>query len=144
MNIEMQLQNCPRFLSQEFRSQQKQIELTRLVSSRFTYGVCTIQVIQAFFQTSRYQYIVNATVSGVLEDLSLKFQKARTKIQEVLSLPCWLSQFSIGHVYLRPYVYSFCQIFQALRLFPALRLFRKQGFLPFRKSNQKNNHQTLI
>ena len=24
----------------------------------------------------------------------------------------------------RPYVYSFCQIFQALRLFPALRLFR--------------------
>ena len=30
----------------------------------------------------------------------------------------------IGHVYLRPYVYSFCQIFQALRLFPALRLLR--------------------
>ena len=31
----------------------------------------------------------------------------------------------IEHVYLRPYVYSFCQIFQALRLFPALRLFRR-------------------
>ena len=30
----------------------------------------------------------------------------------------------IEHVYLRPYVYSFCQIFQALRLFPALRLLR--------------------
>ena len=30
----------------------------------------------------------------------------------------------IGHVYLRPYVYSFCQIFQALRLFPALRPLR--------------------
>ena len=30
----------------------------------------------------------------------------------------------IGHVYLRPYVYSFCQIFHALRLFPALRLLR--------------------
>ena len=29
----------------------------------------------------------------------------------------------IGHVDLRPYVYSFWQIFQALRLFPALRLF---------------------
>ena len=28
----------------------------------------------------------------------------------------------IEHVYLRPYVYSFCQIFQALRLFPTLRL----------------------
>ena len=26
----------------------------------------------------------------------------------------------IGHVYLMPYVYSFCQIFQALCLFPAL------------------------
>ena len=30
----------------------------------------------------------------------------------------------IGHVYLRPYIYSFCQIFQSLCLFPALRLFR--------------------
>ena len=30
----------------------------------------------------------------------------------------------IGHVYLRPYVYSFRQIFQALCLFPALRLLR--------------------
>ena len=30
----------------------------------------------------------------------------------------------IEHVYLMPYVYSFCPIFQALRLFPALRLFR--------------------
>ena len=26
--------------------------------------------------------------------LSLKFQKARTKIEVILSLPCWLSQFS--------------------------------------------------
>ena len=32
--------------------------------------------------------------------------------------------YSIGHVYLRPYVYSFRQIFQALCLFPALRLLR--------------------
>ena len=31
----------------------------------------------------------------------------------------------IGHVYLRPYVYYFCQTFQALRLFPTLRLFRR-------------------
>ena len=32
----------------------------------------------------------------------------------------------IGYVYLRPYVYSFCRIFQALCLFPALRLLRTQ------------------
>ena len=41
------------------------------------------------FQTSRYQGIVKATVSGVL-----KFQKVRTKLEVVPSLPCWLSQFS--------------------------------------------------
>ena len=35
----------------------------------------------------------------------------------------------IGHVYLRPYVYSFCQIFQALCLFPALRLFRRLEYI---------------
>ena len=37
----------------------------------------------------------------------------------------------IGHVYLRPYVYSFCQIFQALRLFPALRLLRTLEYAYF-------------
>ena len=31
---------------------------------------------------------------GYLRTLSLKFQKARTKIEVVLALPCWLSQFS--------------------------------------------------
>ena len=31
---------------------------------------------------------------GYLRTLSLKLQKARTKIEVVLSLPCWLSQFS--------------------------------------------------
>ena len=31
---------------------------------------------------------------GYLRILSLKFQKARTKIELVLSLPWWLSQFS--------------------------------------------------
>ena len=41
----------------------------------------------------------------------------------------------IGHVYLRPYVYSFCQFFQALRLFPALRLFRRLEYLSFKKFN---------
>ena len=30
---------------------------------------------------------------GYLRTLSLKFQKARTKIEIVLTLPCWLSQF---------------------------------------------------
>ena len=34
--------------------------------------------------------MLKATVSGVFEDL--KFQKARTKIEVVLTLPCWLSQ----------------------------------------------------
>ena len=37
----------------------------------------------------------------------------------------------IRHVYLRPYVYSFCQIFQALRLFPTLRLFRRLEYVLF-------------
>ena len=34
-----------------------------------------------------------------LRTLSLKFQKARTKIEVVLALPCWLSQFNFnfGH-----------------------------------------------
>ena len=35
----------------------------------------------------------------------------------------------IEHVYLRPYVYSFCQIFQAIRLFPALRLFWRLEYI---------------
>ena len=35
----------------------------------------------------------------------------------------------IGHVYLRPYVYSFCQTFQALCLFPVLRLFWRLEYL---------------
>ena len=35
---------------------------------------------------------MKAAVSGVLEDLKLKFQKARTKIEVVLTLPGWLSQ----------------------------------------------------
>ena len=33
-------------------------------------------------------------ILGYLRTLSLKFQKARTKIEVVLTLPCWLSQFS--------------------------------------------------
>ena len=36
----------------------------------------------------------------------------------------------MGHVYLRPYVYYFCQIFQALCLFPALRLFLRLEYSP--------------
>ena len=32
---------------------------------------------------------------GYLRTLSLKFQKTRTKIEVVLTLPCWLSQFSL-------------------------------------------------
>ena len=37
--------------------------------------------------------------------------------------PQILGKFFMSDVNLRPYIYSFCQIFQALRLFPALRLF---------------------
>ena len=41
----------------------------------------------------RHQDIVKATVSGVFEDLlSLKFQRATSKIEVFLSLPCWLSE----------------------------------------------------
>ena len=44
------------------------------------------------------QDILKATVCGVFEDLkSLKFHKARTKIEVVLTLPCcWLSQLNFG------------------------------------------------
>ena len=38
-----------------------------------------------------YQGGVKATVSGVFRTLSLKIQKAGTKIEIVLALPCWLS-----------------------------------------------------
>ena len=37
----------------------------------------------------------------------------------------------IEHVYLRPYVYYFCQILQALRLFPALRLFGRLEYIGY-------------
>ena len=54
---------------------------------------------------STYTYIRGFTKLGIkvlwrlqvleyLRTLHLKFQKARTKIEVVLSLPCWLSQFS--------------------------------------------------
>ena len=36
---------------------------------------------------------------GYLRTLSLKFQKAWTKIEVVLNLPCWLSQFSCSLQY---------------------------------------------
>ena len=40
---------------------------------------------------------MKATVFGVFEDLKFKFQKARTKIEVVLSLPYWLSQFAMKY-----------------------------------------------
>ena len=43
----------------------------------------------------------------------------------------------IEHVYLMPYVYSFCPIFQALRLFPALRLFQTLEYVHFEPFRQK-------
>ena len=44
-----------------------------------------------------------------LSTLILKFQKARTKIEVVLSLPCWLSQFS------RDIIYTLLNLFGILR-----------------------------
>ena len=44
-----------------------------------------------FLDVNVYQGIVETTVSGVFEDL--RFQKARTKIEVVLSLPCWPTYF---------------------------------------------------
>ena len=39
-----------------------------------------------------YQGKLKATVFGVFEDLKFKIQKAKTKIEVVLTVPCWLSQ----------------------------------------------------
>ena len=53
-----------------------------------------------------------------------------------------LSNFSCPTVILfskfsMPYVYSFCQIFQALRLFPALRLLRTLEYIKLQKWHRK-------
>ena len=51
----------------------------------------------------------------------------------------------IERVYLRPYVYSFCQIFQALRLFPTLRLLGTLEYSedPSRSCEHLNFHNNL-
>ena len=41
---------------------------------------------------------------GYLRTLNLKFQKAQTKIEVVLTLPCWLSQFRWTPEYIQKYV----------------------------------------
>ena len=50
----------------------------------------------------------------------------------------------IEHVYLRPYVYSFCQIFQALRLFPALRLLRTLEYIKFDSKYFQIDYKMMI
>ena len=45
-----------------------------------------------------YQGILKATVSGVFEDLKFKIQKDLTKIEVVLTLPCWLFQLTLETV----------------------------------------------
>ena len=47
-----------------------------------------------FFLHLYYQSGVKSTVYGVFKDLKNKFQNATSKIEVLLSLPCWLSQFS--------------------------------------------------
>ena len=50
------------------------------------------QLIQDFFLTFSIKMVWSLQILGDLRTLSLKFQKARTKIEVFLSLPCWLSQ----------------------------------------------------
>ena len=47
-----------------------------------------------FFRLQGIKVLWSLQFLAYFRTLSLKFQKARTKIEVVLSLPCWLSQFS--------------------------------------------------
>ena len=49
-----------------------------------------------FFRLQGIKVLWRLLFLGYLRTLSLKFQKDRTKIEVVLSLPCWLSQFSFN------------------------------------------------
>ena len=49
-----------------------------------------------FFRLQGIKVLWRLKFLGYLRTLSLKFQKARTKIEVVLTLPCWLSQFSFA------------------------------------------------
>ena len=55
--------------------------------------VCTVGD-SGFFRLQGIKVLWRLQFLEYLRTLSLKFQKARTKIEVVLSLPCWLSQFS--------------------------------------------------
>ena len=46
-----------------------------------------------FFRLQSIKVLWRLQYLGYLRTLSLKFQKTRTKIEVVLTLPCWLSQF---------------------------------------------------
>jgi hypothetical protein len=64
--------------------------------------LATISLVQAlcmlgdsgFFRLQGIKVLWRLQFLGYLRTLSLKFQKVRTKIEVVLSLPCWLSQYS--------------------------------------------------
>ena len=49
-------------------------------------------LIQDFLKTFSIKVAWSLQFLGYLRTLSLKFLKARTKIEVFLSLPCWLSQ----------------------------------------------------
>ena len=51
-------------------------------------------MIQAFLDFKVSKELWRLQFFEYLRTLSLKFQKGRTKIEVVLGLPCWLSQFS--------------------------------------------------
>ena len=55
-----------------------------------------------FFRLQGIKVLWRLQFLGYLRILSLKFQKARTKIEVVLTLPCWLSEFSWDSQQSRP------------------------------------------
>ena len=53
-------------------------------------------------------------------EFSMKYRTNISLLVFSLERPQVFAKFSMPYGYARPYVYSFCQIFQAQRLFPAL------------------------
>ena len=77
----------------------------QLSSKRYLSKSCNDKTTKQICFYNLHTYIRGFTKFGIkvawrlqfleyLRALSLKFQKARTKIEVVLALPCWLSQFS--------------------------------------------------
>ena len=72
-------------LQQKTTSVSKRLRQNAVVYSLGDTGFFRLQGIKILWKLQSLRY---------LRTLSLKFQKARTKIEVLLTLPCWLSQFS--------------------------------------------------